>query len=270
MEENKAGTKPKSQLNMRELFMIPNLICVFRILCIPVFILLCVFAAINNDINLVWGGLAVFTVASASDIIDGKIARRYNMVSGLGKMLDPLADKLMHVAVLMCLAFALWYIHWAFVILILVKELLMIVLSLIFAGKGITIQANMLGKVGSAAVSGGVILAFFTALAGEPNVQNPIYVTVTVILSIALAIGYGAAINYLYQIVQQLKGFKIAKEQAEETEVDKSGVAEEAVLAEVVPEENQLINENQEERGSSAEKYSADAMAFAEEETDNG
>lgn len=76
---------------------IPNLLCVFRILLIPVMV------------ALYWKGrttaaVIVFGVAAASDIADGQIARRFNMVTDLGKMLDPLADKLTQGAALVCVA----------------------------------------------------------------------------------------------------------------------------------------------------------------------
>ena len=80
-----------------EFWTIPNLLSVFRILLIPLMV------------ALYWKGrtlaaVIVFGVSAASDIADGIIARRFNMVTDLGKMLDPLADKLTQGAAIVCVA----------------------------------------------------------------------------------------------------------------------------------------------------------------------
>ena len=80
-----------------EFWTIPNLLCVFRILLIPLMV------------TLYWKGhttaaVIVLGVSAASDILDGQIARRFNLVTDLGKMLDPLADKLTQGAALVCTA----------------------------------------------------------------------------------------------------------------------------------------------------------------------
>ncbi len=83
--------------NRSQIWSIPNLLSLFRILLIPFMV------------ALYWKGrtiaaLIVFGVSAASDILDGQIARRFNMVTDLGKMLDPLADKLTQGAALVCVA----------------------------------------------------------------------------------------------------------------------------------------------------------------------
>lgn len=76
---------------------IPNLITAFRLLLVPVF------AAVffTCDVRIAF---AVFLLASASDLLDGYLARRWNVVSEFGKLFDPLADKLMQVGAVICLA----------------------------------------------------------------------------------------------------------------------------------------------------------------------
>ncbi len=81
----------------KQIWSIPNLLSMFRILLIPLMV------------ALYWKGrtiaaLIVFGVSAASDIADGQIARRFNMVTDLGKMLDPLADKLTQGAAAICVA----------------------------------------------------------------------------------------------------------------------------------------------------------------------
>ena len=81
----------------KQIWSIPNLLSFFRILLIPVMVSLYVKGRTV-------AALCVFAVSAASDIVDGQIARRCNMVTDLGKMLDPLADKLTQAAALICVA----------------------------------------------------------------------------------------------------------------------------------------------------------------------
>ena len=81
----------------KQIWSIPNLLSFFRILLIPVMVTLYVK---GHTV----GALVVFGVSALSDIVDGQIARRCNMVTDLGKMLDPLADKLTQAAALVCVA----------------------------------------------------------------------------------------------------------------------------------------------------------------------
>ena len=71
---------------------LPNKLTIFRILCIPVFVVLMLVNTIpyNNYI-----AVGVFIIASLTDMLDGKIARKYNLVTNFGKFMDPLADKLL-------------------------------------------------------------------------------------------------------------------------------------------------------------------------------
>ncbi len=154
------------KIDKKEFLSIPNILTYFRILCVPIFIALSVIAGQRSDMNFVYGALAVFVIAATTDLIDGKIARHYNMVTKIGMMLDPLADKLMHMSMVLCLAFAIKmngvpFLHWGFVVAILVKELSQIALSGICAKTGVVMPANAMGKIASATLSAGIILTFF-------------------------------------------------------------------------------------------------------------
>ena len=199
------------QIDKKELWTIPNLITYFRILCIPAYILLMVFAGLNSDPVLLYIAFGVFVVAAGSDLVDGWIARKFNMTSGIGMVLDPLADKLMHVSVLFCLSLCTgltplgantaaasggWYVHYAFVILLLLKEAIMVCASPLVMKKGAKVQANWMGKVASFTVSVGVILSFF-----HPYVMYADWG----ILSWGICLSYGAAVNYLVDIIRQIR-----------------------------------------------------------------
>ena len=78
---------------------VPNILSAFRILLVPDFAIV-YFSNIKNAHNL---SLFIFIVANITDVIDGYIARKYNLITKVGTVLDPLADKLMQLTVLICL-----------------------------------------------------------------------------------------------------------------------------------------------------------------------
>ena len=95
----------KFKENVGELFenwnTIPNWLCFLRIALIPIFSVL--FIKEHYIIAFV-----LMIIAAVTDLLDGKIARKYNMVSNLGKILDPIADKLSQVAIVIILIFKFW------------------------------------------------------------------------------------------------------------------------------------------------------------------
>jgi len=132
---------------------LPNILTVFRILLIPVFIFL-FFSEMDN--NLLYA-FFVFAIAGVTDVLDGYIARKYDMITDLGKVLDPLADKLMLLSVLFCLTSMSLIPLWILVLMI-IKELLMIygAIRLYFSKTQIIIQSNYYGKLAT--------LAFYLAI----------------------------------------------------------------------------------------------------------
>ena len=85
----------------KEIFTIPNLLSLFRLLLIPAYVRIYLRASRESDYLLAGGILAI---SSLTDLLDGYIARRYNMVSHIGKLLDPAADKLTQFVLILCLA----------------------------------------------------------------------------------------------------------------------------------------------------------------------
>lgn len=82
---------------MSKIFNIPNILSMFRLALIPVFIVM----YFREEY---WFAVSIVAIAGLTDVVDGYIARHFNMITVLGKILDPLADKLMQVSVLICLA----------------------------------------------------------------------------------------------------------------------------------------------------------------------
>ena len=110
---------------------------------IPFFLLF----ILNYDIpyHTVWA-LVVYFLASATDFLDGKLARRYNLVTTFGKFLDPLADKLLVMSALICFAFERW-IDPVAAIIILSREFMVTGLRLVVAGEGVVVAAGIWGKL---------------------------------------------------------------------------------------------------------------------------
>lgn len=100
----------------KDIFTIPNLLSLFRLLLIPVYVAIYLNAKDTSDYILAAG---ILTVSCLTDLIDGKIARRFNMITALGKVLDPLADKATQFALILCLASkykALQYVMTLFIL----------------------------------------------------------------------------------------------------------------------------------------------------------
>ena len=116
------------RFSKKEIFSIPNLMGYFRILLIPVFCYLYITAETERE--YLYAALVVL-LSSLTDLFDGKIARDFHMVTELGKALDPIADKLTHAALAICLA-TRYPMMWALIALMLVKEGYMGVMGLIF------------------------------------------------------------------------------------------------------------------------------------------
>ena len=125
---------------------IPNLLSLLRLILIPVYITIYLNARESTDYYLAAGILAV---SCLTDMIDGKIARHFNMITSLGKVLDPLADKLTQFTLILCLALKventlLWYLIGLFVL----KESFQLVAGSLRLRKGIMLKgALMSGKI---------------------------------------------------------------------------------------------------------------------------
>lgn len=128
----------------KEIFTIPNLLSLFRLILIPVYVIIYLNARDNSDYYIAAGILAV---SCLTDLIDGKIARHFNMISTVGKILDPLADKATQFTLILCLALKypiLWYLVGLFV----VKESFQLIAGGINLKKGKMLKgALMSGKI---------------------------------------------------------------------------------------------------------------------------
>ncbi|NLO82830.1 MAG: CDP-diacylglycerol--glycerol-3-phosphate 3-phosphatidyltransferase [Clostridiales bacterium] len=125
---------------------VPNILTVVRFFLIPVFIY--VFYNPNISNNIFWA-LVVFIIAGATDLLDGYIARKYNLITKWGKLMDPLADKLMLLTVLISL-YIEGIIPEIIIIIVFIKEFLMIVGAFfLYKNRKLVVEANFFGKIAS-------------------------------------------------------------------------------------------------------------------------
>lgn len=128
----------------KEILTIPNLLSLFRLILIPVYVFVYLKATDPLDYYIAAGILAV---SCLTDLIDGKIARHFNMISHVGKILDPLADKATQFTLIICLAMThpvLWYLVGLFV----VKESFQLIAGSINLRKGKMLKGALLsGKI---------------------------------------------------------------------------------------------------------------------------
>lgn len=138
-------------MEMKKVFNIPNILSMFRIVLIPFFALLYFKADAQNTQYYFYASLALI-LSGISDLLDGVIARKFNQITYLGKILDPLADKLTQVVVVICVAIKLdsWVLTAALMVFV-VKEFLMLIGGFIILKNKITLQASKwYGKVATA------------------------------------------------------------------------------------------------------------------------
>ncbi len=128
----------------KEVFTIPNLLSLFRLVLIPVYAYIYLNATENYQ-YLIAG--SIMAVSCITDMVDGKIARRYNMISNLGKILDPLADKITQFTLTLCLSLK-YPVLRPVLGLFIVKEIFQMVMGIIHLRKGRMLPgALMAGKV---------------------------------------------------------------------------------------------------------------------------
>lgn len=122
---------------------LPNRLTIFRVILIPFFVLF-MLAPIGGA-YAGWIALAIFVIASLTDLLDGQIARRCNLVTDFGKFMDPLADKMLVISAMICLV-ELGRIPSWIVIVIVCREFIISGFRLIAAEKGVVIAASYWGK----------------------------------------------------------------------------------------------------------------------------
>jgi len=133
----------------KDLLTIPNLLSLFRLVLIPVYVVLYLRAEKPEDY---FTAAAILAVSCLTDLIDGKIARHFNMISNTGKILDPLADKATQFTLIVCLTIQLQYPVLLFLaVLFVIKEVFQAVAGFLILRQGKILKGALIaGKVSTA------------------------------------------------------------------------------------------------------------------------
>lgn len=195
---------------------LPNKLTIARMIMIPVFILFFYL----NFAGHYFVALAVFAIASFTDLLDGRIARRYNLVTNLGKFLDPIADKVLVSSALIVILtvpsyFTAFLGGWAMivggccVVVIFARELIVSGFRMVAADAGIVIAADKIGKFKTVAQDISIIMlllfgGFYEIFGGAVGVQVVNYIGL-IMLSAAAILTVISGINYIVKNIAVLK-----------------------------------------------------------------
>lgn len=176
-----------------ELFTIPNILTYIRLIAIPFFVwMMAEYAADKDALKYLWAGIGIFVFAEITDICDGYIARHFNQISDIGKILDPIADKVLQCVAMLMLCIC-GNLHWIFAVVIIVKEIYMGVTSKYYmraSKRQVEQKSNKVGKAGAAIYFIGIALAFFAGL------HEIVFYVDTAILAIGSILAIIAAVQY--------------------------------------------------------------------------
>ena len=178
---------------------LPNKLTIMRVILIPFFVFFLLspyFPAYGNYI-----AVAIFIVASLTDMLDGKIARKYNLVTNFGKFMDPLADKLLVCSAMICLIELDRLAAWI-VIVIIAREFIISGFRLVASDNGVVIAASYWGKFKTTFQ---MLMAIVLIL----DIQMPFFqILGTVLTYVALILTVVSLIDYIVKNKDVLKDQK--------------------------------------------------------------
>ena len=188
----------------KDLFTIPNWLSLFRLLLIPVYVVIYLNAEESVDYAI---AAAIFAVSCLTDAIDGKIARRFHMISTIGKFLDPVADKATQFTLIVCLAIK-HPVHnpmlWVLAGLMIIKESFQLIAGIIQFRKGKMLTGALLsGKICTA-----ILFISLIVMVLMPELNNIVVTVITVIDAVFMLISFAHhAVTYYKQtpMIQDLE-----------------------------------------------------------------
>ena len=183
---------------------LPNKLTVMRLIMVPIFMVVMLLPVFTDfsplaDTILTLAGAVLFIAASLTDMLDGKIARKYNLVTDFGKFLDPLADKFMVIGAMLCILFTnagnlkMFTLYFFALVVVVFRELAVTSIRLVASSSGgVVIAANMLGKLKTVTQ----IVAICAAII-EPVIYSALGVNVNVLGFAPLTLVTTVAMIYL-------------------------------------------------------------------------
>ena len=165
---------------------LPNKLTVLRVLMIPFFVLFALTDVVPGYSNYI--AVAIFVIASLTDLLDGKLARKYNLVTDFGKFMDPLADKLLVCSALICLVSMERLPPWI-VIVIISREFIISGLRLVGSDNGVVIAASYWGKF-KTTFQMLMIIVLFLDLGGVFDLIGEILIWAALILTVVSLVDY--------------------------------------------------------------------------------
>ena len=167
---------------------LPNKLTLFRVVLIPFFVFFLLAPYFEGYGNYI--AVAIFIVASITDFLDGKIARKYNLVTNFGKFMDPLADKLLVCSALICLIQLELIPAWV-VIIIIAREFIISGFRLVASDNGVVIAASYWGKFKTA-------FQMLTVIVLILNIPNKVFTILgTALIYVSLALTVISLIDYI-------------------------------------------------------------------------
>jgi CDP-diacylglycerol---glycerol-3-phosphate 3-phosphatidyltransferase len=188
---------PAHEFSRKNLINLPNVLTYLRIAAIPLFLILLVPPTSGKSLNTAF---LVFVFASTTDYLDGILARRHNLVTSVGKLLDPLADKLLTSAALIMLI-PLERVQAWLVFLIIGREIIITGLRSIAASRGLILDASRMGK--KKMISQTVAILFL--LLHIPSIQYLLHLVGMAFLWASLILSYWSAGGYFMDFYREVK-----------------------------------------------------------------
>lgn len=162
----------------KDLFTIPNMLSLFRLALIPVYVIMYLNAEAFADYAIAAGILAV---SCLTDMIDGQIARRFNMISTIGKFLDPVADKATQFTLIVCLAIR-HPVLWSLAVLMVIKESFQLIAGIVQFRKGKMLTGALIsGKICTTVLFVSLILMVLM-----PNMGKSVVTVLTTVDALAM------------------------------------------------------------------------------------
>ncbi|HPT72493.1 MAG TPA: CDP-diacylglycerol--glycerol-3-phosphate 3-phosphatidyltransferase [Candidatus Cloacimonadota bacterium] len=175
---------------------LPNLITIFRIILVPVF---GYFIFMPSKPQGIWWALVIFVIASISDYFDGYLARKYNLVTAFGKIMDPLADKILVLVAMVSLTFV--PMHWLnpiILIIIALREIAVTILRDYHAKRNHVIAANIWGKLKTVTQMVGIVAALLIYALVREEVSEGTLLGIQIYFWIVALITILSGLNYFF------------------------------------------------------------------------